>query len=112
MSGDGRKGRRGVTVLRVPGKHALDTHAYALNALDGTPSVSTAEEVQTDYAVRVDVWVHWDVFLFIRLAEVAHARQVARHYCFWKGERANNNNNNNIPLSVALINMTSGASMG
>ena len=62
MSGDERKGRRGVTVLRIPGKHALDTHAYALNALDGTPSVSTAEEVQTDYAVRVDVRVHWDVF--------------------------------------------------
>jgi hypothetical protein len=44
-------------IFRVPRQHALQTHAYTLYVLDGQPPLS-AEEVETDYAVRVDVWVH------------------------------------------------------
>jgi len=49
-------------ILRVPRQHALQTHAYALYVLDGRPAL-LAEEVETDYAVRVDVRVdgYWAV---------------------------------------------------
>jgi hypothetical protein len=41
-------------ILRVPRQHALQAHAYA---------ALLAEQVKTDDAVRVDVWVHgyWSV---------------------------------------------------
>jgi hypothetical protein len=43
-------------VLGVSRQHALDAHADALDALHGGPAVG-AEEVQTDDAVGVDMWV-------------------------------------------------------
>lgn len=54
-----------VTITRwplVPGiscQHALQTHADTLDCLDGGPAWAT-QEVQTDDAVAVDVWVHGD----------------------------------------------------
>jgi len=46
-------------VLRIAGQHTLYAHAYALDILHGTPALG-AEEVEADYAVGVNVWVHRD----------------------------------------------------
>ena len=46
-------------VLRVASQHTLNTHADALDALHGAPARG-AEEIQTDDAVGVDVWVDGD----------------------------------------------------
>ncbi len=48
---------RRTLVLGVTGQHALDAHADTLHILDGTPSLLT-EEVKTDEAVCIDMWVH------------------------------------------------------
>jgi hypothetical protein len=37
----------------------LYAHANTLNVLDGTPALLT-EEIETDYAIGIDVWVHGD----------------------------------------------------
>lgn len=47
-------------VLCVSGQHGLQTHAHAFDVLHGRPA-GGAEEVETDYAVAVDVGVHGDV---------------------------------------------------
>lgn len=46
-------------VLVVARKHALNTHTDALGALDGAPSLAV-EQIETDYAVGVHMWVHRD----------------------------------------------------
>lgn len=43
-------------VLCILCQHALDTHADTLDGLHGRPA-SGSEEVQTDDAITVDVWV-------------------------------------------------------
>ena len=49
----------GPLVLGVAREHALQTHAHALDVLDGAPAL-LAEQVETYYAVGVDVRVHWN----------------------------------------------------
>ena len=49
----------GSLVPAIPRQHALQGHADALHVLDWGPALG-AEEIQTDYAVAVDVWVHGD----------------------------------------------------
>lgn len=44
-------------VFLVASQHALYAHADALNVLHGTPALA-AEQVQANYAIRVDVRVH------------------------------------------------------
>jgi len=44
-------------ILGVAREHALQTHAHALDVLYGTPAL-LAEQIETYYAVGVDVWVH------------------------------------------------------
>jgi hypothetical protein len=44
-------------VLGVSGEHGLQGHAYAFYVLDGRPALCS-EEVEADYAVGIDVWVH------------------------------------------------------
>lgn len=46
-------------VLRVARQHALNAHAYTLDVLDGTPAL-TAEQIETDDAVGIDMRVYWD----------------------------------------------------
>ena len=46
-------------VLHIPCEHTLYTHADTLDVLDGTPALS-AQQIQTNDAVGVDVWMDWD----------------------------------------------------
>lgn len=49
----------GSFVLGVPGQHALDAHADALDTLDRRPAGRT-QKIETDDAVAVDVWMDGD----------------------------------------------------
>lgn len=46
-------------IARIGRQHALNTHADALDRLHGRPACR-AEEIETYYAVAVDVWVDGD----------------------------------------------------
>jgi hypothetical protein len=44
-------------ILVIPSQHALQANAHTFDIMHGTPSL-LVEQIQTDDAVRVDVWVH------------------------------------------------------